>query len=270
MIHVISLGAGVQSSTMALMAAHGEITPRPDSAIFADTQGEPKAVYEWLDWLEPKLPFPVHRVTAGNLWASASTLRRTRDGERTYISTGIPVYTVEGLRKGMGRRQCTRTFKIEPINRQVKKILGLKRIPMDSSVLAEMWIGISTDEADRMKPSHQSWLRSTWPLIDAGMSRDDCIAWMLAKGYPVPPRSACTYCPFHDDAEWLRLKPVEFADAVSKERQLQAAYAESTALRSVPYFHAARIPLGEVKLDAEAKSTQVSMFRNECEGMCGV
>lgn len=30
MIHVISLGAGVQSSTMALMAAHGEIEPMPE------------------------------------------------------------------------------------------------------------------------------------------------------------------------------------------------------------------------------------------------
>lgn len=49
-LNIISLGAGVQSSTMALMAAHGEITPMPDAAIFADTQAEPKAVYEWLDW----------------------------------------------------------------------------------------------------------------------------------------------------------------------------------------------------------------------------
>ena len=39
-IHIISLGAGVQSSTMALMAACGEITPMPQCAIFADTQAE--------------------------------------------------------------------------------------------------------------------------------------------------------------------------------------------------------------------------------------
>src|SRR5688572_3380034 len=37
-MEIISLGAGVQSSTMALMAAHGEIQPMPDAAIFADTQ----------------------------------------------------------------------------------------------------------------------------------------------------------------------------------------------------------------------------------------
>lgn len=44
MLNIISLGAGVQSTTMALMAAHGEIEPMPDCAIFADTKVEPAAV----------------------------------------------------------------------------------------------------------------------------------------------------------------------------------------------------------------------------------
>lgn len=38
---VISLGAGVQSSTMAIMAAKGDLPP-VDVAIFADTGNEPK------------------------------------------------------------------------------------------------------------------------------------------------------------------------------------------------------------------------------------
>src|SRR6516164_4156437 len=61
-LHIISLGAGVQSTTLALMAAAGEIKPMPDCAIFADTGWEPRAVYDHLDWLEPLLPFPVYRV----------------------------------------------------------------------------------------------------------------------------------------------------------------------------------------------------------------
>lgn len=77
-IHIISLGAGVQSSCMALMAAAGEITPMPVAAIFADTQAEPKSVYVWLDWLEKQLPFPVHRVTAGNLADHSITLRYSK------------------------------------------------------------------------------------------------------------------------------------------------------------------------------------------------
>lgn len=50
-LHIISLGAGVQSTTLALMAAGGGLTPMPDCAIFADTGEEPSAVYRHLDWL---------------------------------------------------------------------------------------------------------------------------------------------------------------------------------------------------------------------------
>ena len=69
MLHVISLGAGVQSTAMALMAAHGELKPTPDCAIFADTGAEPAAVYEHLKWLRSwsVLPFPVWVVSAGNI-----------------------------------------------------------------------------------------------------------------------------------------------------------------------------------------------------------
>ena len=65
-IRVISLGAGVQSSVMSLMAARGELE-MPDAAIFADTQWEPKEVYDHLNWLEEQLPFPVYRVTHGDI-----------------------------------------------------------------------------------------------------------------------------------------------------------------------------------------------------------
>ena len=40
MLRILSLGAGVQSTTLALMAAHGEVEA-PDCAIFADTGWEP-------------------------------------------------------------------------------------------------------------------------------------------------------------------------------------------------------------------------------------
>lgn len=68
-LRALSLGAGVQSTTMALMAAHGETGPMPDCAIFADTGWETKAVYEHFEWLmSPNvLPFPVHIVSAGNI-----------------------------------------------------------------------------------------------------------------------------------------------------------------------------------------------------------
>ena len=57
-LRILSLGAGVQSSTLALKIKHGEI-PMVDAAIFADVKGEPKAVYTCLDWLEKQLNYPV-------------------------------------------------------------------------------------------------------------------------------------------------------------------------------------------------------------------
>ena len=70
-LRVLSLGAAVQSTTLARMAAHGEIDPMPDCAIFADTGWEPKAVYEHLAWLRSPnvLPFPIHIVSAGDIRA---------------------------------------------------------------------------------------------------------------------------------------------------------------------------------------------------------
>ena len=65
-LRVLSLGAGVQSTTLALMIEHGEI-PMVDCAIFADTPSEPKKVYKHLDWLKSKLSYPLHIVTKGNL-----------------------------------------------------------------------------------------------------------------------------------------------------------------------------------------------------------
>lgn len=55
MKHIISMGAGVQSTTMALMAEHGLITPKPDFAVFADTGAEPAHLYKHLNELQGKL-----------------------------------------------------------------------------------------------------------------------------------------------------------------------------------------------------------------------
>lgn len=117
-IHIISLGAGVQSSTMSLMAACGEITPMPKCAIFADTQAEPASVYRWLDWLEKQLPFPVHRVSAGNLTVDSVMLRTSKKTGKTYQRPSLPIFQTN-TRNGieMLSRQCTLTYKVVPLQR---------------------------------------------------------------------------------------------------------------------------------------------------------
>ena len=62
---VISLGGGVQSSVMALMASQGAFDAIPNCAIFADTHWEPPSLYTHLDWLAERLGFPVYVVDNG-------------------------------------------------------------------------------------------------------------------------------------------------------------------------------------------------------------
>lgn len=266
-MNIISLGAGVQSSTMALMAAHGEITPMPDAAIFADTQAEPKAVYEWLDWLEKQLPFPVYRVTAGSL---ADAIGKQRPFGKWKMMP-IPAFIAGKDGKGApANRSCTRDFKIDPIVKQVRALCGLTRKRAPKAPIVSQWIGISTDEAGRMKPSRQAWIEHRWPLIEAGMSREGCLKWMKAHGYPMPGKSSCVFCPYHSDAEWQRTKanPSEWAQAVEIDKRVRDLW--RGRVPSGIYLHHSLMPLDQVDFSTDEDRGQLNMFNNECEGMCGV
>lgn len=278
MYNFISLGAGVQSSVVALMAAKGDL-PRADAAIFADTQNEPNSVMEWLTWLETEIarspfPFPVYRVTKGNLAARELLIRTSKKSGNLYIQGGIPAFvkTSDG-KKGLLGRKCTVDFKIQPIYAKVRELLGLRRKPKHNNPLCRVAIGISLDEVHRMKPSRFTYAESYWPLIDLGMTRTDCLEWMTANNYPAPPRSSCVFCPFHSDDEWMRLRdnePADFERAVQFEKQMHIAYAQQNALRGTPYLHTSCVPLSEVAFKNDVQNAVVSQFGNECEGLCGV
>lgn len=292
MLTVLSLGAGVQSTTLALMATARQIEPSPDCAIFADTGEEPRAVYAHLARLmEPgRLAFPVHVVQAWGKYGKPSigaplgteiinaARGNAKPGAEAAISRGFhsrpPFFTLgaDGSR-GMIRRQCTGDYKIEPIQSKIRALLGLKRRQRwPKTVVVEQWVGISTDEATRMKPSGQPAIRMRWPLIEQGMSRRDCLAWLRAHGHPEPPKSACTFCPFHSDAEWRRIRdtdPEGWSRAIEIDEAIRRGLT-SKGLTGALFLHADRIPLREVDLSTAEERGQKNLFENECEGMCGV
>src|SRR3990167_5048316 len=115
----LSLGAGVQSSTLALMNAKGEIGPPIKAAIFADTQNEPIDVYHWLDWLELQLPFPIYRVTKGNLGKDELIVRKSKKSGKYYRNQLSPAY-VQG--HGVLPRKCTIDYKINPIRSKLREL----------------------------------------------------------------------------------------------------------------------------------------------------
>lgn len=273
-IHLLSLGAGVQSSTLALMAAAGEVTPMPTAAIFADTGDEPASVYRWLEWLTLRLPFPVHTVSAGRISDVSLSVHVNEETGAGYLRKLIPAFTLnpDGS-KGFLGRDCTADHKIKPITAKARELGNVAR--GEKSVRVIQWIGISLDEVSRMKPSRLPWSQHRWPLIEKEMTRHDCMLWMERNGYPKPPRSACVFCPFHSNAEWNRLKtkePEEFAKAVDFEKRLQALHANHTGkgrINSTPFLHRSMQPLDTIAFGDDP--TQGAMaFINECEGMCGV
>jgi hypothetical protein len=271
-IHLISLGAGVQSSTMALMAAAGEIEPMPAGAIFADTQAEPASVYKWLDWLEKQLPFPVYRVTQGSLEKETLELHDRKDGVGQWSQSGIPAFLInQDGTKGQMLRQCTGYYKVAPIQRKVRELLK-----ETSATRVVQWIGISLDEAHRMKPARVQYSTHIWPLIERRMTRNDCVNWMAKNGFPKPPRSACVFCPYHSDNEWRRLRdeePLEFSRAVEFERKFREAKSKNMMQKSFEIFlHSSRVPLDQVdfRTDVERGQGLLDHWGNECEGMCGV
>jgi len=270
MMHIISLGAGVQSTTMALMAAHGEITPMPECAIFSDTGWEPKKVYEHLRWISSPnvLPFPTYIVSTGNLREDLIHQSVNSTGQR-FASVPWFIKNKDGS-AGLGRRQCTAEYKILPLSRKLRALLGYQprqRIPVDS---VELWMGISTDEIMRMRPAREPWKKHRWPLIEQRMSRSDCLLWLERHGYPVPAKSSCIGCPFHSDAHWRDMKlnsPDEFADAVEVDRAIRKG---PRTMHGAQYMHDSLKPLDEVDLRNAGDRGQLDLFNNECEGMCGV
>lgn len=272
MNNVLNLGAGVQSSTMSLMAANGELEPMPDFAVFADTKAEPPSVYRWLDWLEKQLPFPVHRVSAGDLREAALKKKVTADG-RVFPQTAVPVFTLneDGSAGKVMYRDCTRDYKIRPIHKFIRKQCGVKRGQKHISVM--QWMGISLDEVQRMRTSRDAWSELRYPLIEKRMTRRHCLQWMESKGYSSPPRSACTFCPFHSNKEWRRLQteePEAFAEAVDFEEKLTAMKAESDKFLSRPFLHPKLVPLSQIDFRSDVERGQMTLWDDECEGMCGV
>ena len=212
------------------MACRGDF--HLDYAIFADPGDEPKEVYKHLAYLQSLNGIPILVRSKGRL--SDDLMRGENSTGQRFAS--IPAFTRGPLDDddvGRTRRQCSKEYKIEVIKKTIRQeLLGLKprqRIPKGVKVV--QYIGISLDEAGRAqrmmaprlikakttksgkfiqthweKPRHLGIIR--FLLIEKFMTRANCKTWLLEFG-DLPhecPRSACVYCPFHDDEEWMRIK----------------------------------------------------------------
>lgn len=248
----LSLGAGVQSTTLALMACEG-IIRKPDAAIFADPGWEPASVYVHLDKLAVVMEaagIPLYKVSAGNI-------RDASNPDTRYASVPYHIRNPDGT-DGMGRRQCTSEYKLNPIRRKLRELLGaaapdFRRVPKGNT--CEQWIGFSTDEMGRVNSQRDnggvSYLSTEYPLLDLGMTRKDCIRWLESRGWTTE-KSACIGCPYHGNRTWRELRdtrPEEWADAVAFDAEIRKGGARGGELRGEAFLHRSRVSLDLAPID---------------------
>lgn len=272
---ILSFGGGVQSTVLALMAIRNE-TERPDLVMFADTGDESQATYIHIEKVANALTaagIEFCRVSRGNI--RRDVLAAAFDKTAKTGRVGQPPFFVHGQTPTIGRlwRKCSREYKIDPMVREIRRRFGVApKKKMPKGVTVEKWLGITVDEATRMKPSRHPWELVRWPLIDMGMTRWDCHRYLKAAGWGVVPKSSCLICPYHDNAYWRDLRDnaqEEWDGVVTFEKQLHKGRIPGT--NSEAFLHRSCVPLAQVDLstDTDRGQQSLSLWAGECEGICG-
>jgi len=185
-----SYGGGVQSVAIGVLIQRGEL-PKPDFAVIADTGREVQSTWIYLDSIMQgflgTINLKIERVRAGDY----ATVDLYRNDDLL-----IPAFTRRNNRVGRLPTYCSNEWKRRVIMRWARS-QGIEK--------ADMWLGISRDEAERMKPSDVQWLTHVYPLIDFGLNRIQCRELILRAGLPMPNKSRCWMCPHQNKKEWQTL-----------------------------------------------------------------
>lgn len=225
-ITYLSFGGGPPSVALLILNALGRISQKAELVVFADPGAEDPRTYDVLPAYED---FAVsHGIPFVRVSSNAGPLA-TWIAER---SVPIPVFTP----RGMGRRQCTERWKIRPIHKLLRQDLGYTKVVAQ---LAMTW-----EEVWRMRNSPAKYVTNTYPLIDHRFRRDACIELIQAVGLPVPPRSACVFCPLKGSERW-RETLVETPEAFDSAARLENAVNSrlAAASKGPVYFTRERMPL---------------------------
>lgn len=270
------MGGGVQTSTIAEMMVEG-VLPPADLAIFADTGNESVETYKQIDYLKDRL---------GEIDVDLVTGRRSIWGIHQDAFSGdrfasIPLFVKQNGSRGQLRRQCTREYKVDVVERILRNYMvdldlatrfdrgGNDYIRRNDGVQVDLLLGITTDEILRMKDNPIPWIQNRFPLIDRGMSRSDCLLYLDQNGFPVPPKSSCLICPYRRIEEYVEMKessPTEFQQVVKFDRRIRDALPR---IDGDVYLTEDLIPIEDAVVGYRNRPRQTS-FLDECSGMCGV
>lgn len=238
-----SYGGGTQTIALALLIAMGKL-PKPDVIVICDTGREASETWEYtfryvlplLDSIGLTIEIAPHELATVDLYAKNGDLL-------------LPAFTTTGKFPTF----CSEEWKKRVFRRYIRA-KGIDR--------CTTWLGMSTDELERVKTSDVDWQHYHWPLIfDVPMSRVECRQLILNYGWPDPPKSSCWNCPHRQNPQWLRLKrfyPQDFAKAVDLDEEIR----RNDPLHAVYLHHSAK-PLAEVDF---SQPDPVSLFGEESGG----
>ena len=260
----LALGGGVQSVTLLLLSLLEWEHP-PDVVIFADTGWERPATYAYLTWLEDYIArwgCTIIRVAAGNLQTDVLT---GVAHQRRVVSLPFFLQRPDGKPSGMLLRQCTDQYKIRPIRQYLKALRRRLQHGRHRQPPIDLWLGISYDEVDRIKPSTVQYLQHNYPLVTARMTRQECVHWLSSHDVPIPPKSACVCCPYRSPATRQDIRATEpdtWHELVTFDRMI----------RRFPHVEDAAF-ISKWRCPVEDEGDRVGdgeLFGNECSGYCGI
>lgn len=229
---VWSYGGGTQSIAIGLLVVAGRL-PKPDLTVFADTDLETTETWEYL--VNVMLPlFYKHDLSFHIAPHSLSKVDMYRKDDLL-----IPAYT----RNGKLSTHCSSEWKTRVVRRYLRG-LGVEK--------CDMWLGMSTDEIERLKSADVQWVNHVWPLCSlprsvgygVQMNRAECVQYVLNAGLPHPPKSCCVICPHRRNQQWERQKkyyPQDHAKAVAIDHLIR-----SNDKRGGVWLHEDRKPLDQV------------------------
>ena len=245
---VWSYGGGTQSIAIALLVVTGKL-PKPDMIVFADTGREASETFEYSKaYVEPLLASIGLSIETASHDLSKVDLYQVKDQKETLL---IPAYTQDGKLSNF----CSHEWKLRVVRRYIRA-KGVEQ--------CVNWLGMSTDEVERLHPSDVQWCETHWPLCDMpisasygiSMNRVMCKQLILNYGWPEPPKSSCWMCPHRRNHQWQRLKmlyPADFQKAVELDKIIRAK-----DKRGGVWLHEEIKPLDEI--DFSQESSQQSLL----------
>jgi hypothetical protein len=229
--------------------------PLPEYIGMADTSYEREAVWKYNE----RYTFPM----LTDLGTAVDVI--PHDYATVDIESGngdllLPDFTADG---GKLPTFCSNEWKQRVYNRRLRELGYGPKKPVTK------WLGFSLDEYDRMKPTGMKWIENAFPLLlgyGIRYRRSELEKIILDFGWPLPPSSACDFCPNRNDPTWQEIKdnePETWQSAIERDTWLRQP--EQVEKWGETYLHRSMIPLADV--DLKAAETDMPLF-NLCGSGC--